>query len=261
MKKIFSFTIMILLINLNLPIYSQNKFVDNSFEKVQKLGTLKVCSQAGFIPFEMKDNKGNWKGFDVDIMTEFAKQNSIKLQLIDTTLDGLIPALMTGKCDMIASGLTITEERKKAVLFSKPVFTVIVSAALLNTAENRSKYKTFLDIDSKGTKIATHTGSAATLYLKTILKNANHLQFDTESDEVNAVVQKRTNVFVEDNVFIAQASKEMKIDFYTLLSEEKGDLAMAVRKKDNQLVEKFNDFLDKLKKNGQYDSIKKNYFN
>lgn len=261
MKQLFKFCFFSFLMCFSSFLLAQEKSGEDSFNKILKTGVLKVCSQAGFIPFEMKDNKGNWKGFDVDIMSEFTKQNSLKLQLIDTTLDGLIPALMTGKCDLIASGLTITDERKKAVLFSKPVFIVTVTAALLDTPENRLKYKKFADIDSKDTKIATHTGSAATLYLKSILKRATHLQFDTESDEVNAVVQKRTNVFVEDNVFIAQASKEMKLDFYTLLSDEKGGLAMASRKKDIQLIEKFNEFLDKLKKSGQYEVIKKNYFN
>lgn len=234
---------------------------DTSFEKIQKSGVLKVCSQAGFIPFEMKDNKGNWKGFDVDIMQEFSKKHKLKLVMLDTTLDGLIPSLLTGKCDFIASGLTITEERQKAVLFSKPVYQVIISAALLGTPENKEKYKKFSDLDTKGTTIATHTGSAATLFLKGYLKNAAHLQFDTESDEVNAVVQKRTQAFVEDNVFIAHAKKEMKIDFYTLFSDEKGELAMAARKKDIQLIEKFNDFLDQIAKNGQYEAIKKKYFN
>lgn len=239
--------------------FSQEK--DMSFARIQKQGVLKVCSQAGFIPFEVKDNKGNWKGFDVDIMKEFAKKSGLKLNMIDTTLDGLIPSLLTGKCDLIASGLTITEDRQKAVLFSKPVYTVLISAALLNTPENKEKYKKFSDLDTKETKIATHTGSAATLFLKGYLKKAIHLQFDSESDEVNAVVQKRTDAFVEDNVFIAQAKKEMKIDFYTIYSEEKGDLAMATRKKDIQLMEKFNDFLDQIQKNGQYEAIKKNYFN
>ena len=260
MKKIMNSLFPILSLALVSSVFARENNDDDSFIRVQKLGVLRVCSQAGFIPFEMKDNKGNWKGFDVDIMTEFTKQNSLKLQMIDTTMDGLIPALITGKCDLIASGLTITDERKKAVLFSKPVYTVVVSAALLDTPVNRLKYKSFSDIDSKGTKIATHTGSAATLYLKSSIKKATHLQFDSESDEVNALVQKRANVFVEDDVFISQASKEMKIEFYTLASNEKGDLAMATRKKDILLMQKFNEFLDKIKKNGQYETIKKNYF-
>ncbi|APJ02959.1 substrate-binding periplasmic protein [Silvanigrella aquatica] len=233
---------------------------NDSFIRIKQLGSLKVCSQAGFIPFEMKDNKGNWKGFDVEIMAAFAKQNSLKLEMIDTSMDGLIPALITGKCDMIASGLTITEERKKVIQFSDPVYTVVVSAALLDTHENRSKYKSFEDIDTKGTKVASHTGTAATLYIKSKMNQATHLQFDSQSDELNSVVQKRVQAFVEDDVFINQASKEMKIKFYTLFSNEKGDLAMATRKKDIELRDKFNEFLGEIKKNGQYEAIRKNYF-
>jgi polar amino acid transport system substrate-binding protein len=260
MKKIIHSLFFILPFTLISSIFAQQRNNDNSFKRIQKSGTLRVCSQAGFIPFEMKDNKGNWKGFDIDIMSEFSKFLSLELKMIDTTMDGLIPALITGKCDLVASGLTITKERQKAILFSKPVYTVVVTAAFLDTPDNRKKYKSFSDIDVKDTKIATHTGSAATLFLKSSIKNAAHLQFDTESDEVNAVIQKRANVFVEDDVFISQVSKEMKIKFYTLFSDEKGNLAMATRKKDILLMEKFNEFLDKIKKNGQYESIKKNYF-
>ncbi|WP_186645559.1 transporter substrate-binding domain-containing protein [Fluviispira vulneris] len=234
---------------------------DNSFLNVQKKGEIRVCSQAGFIPFEMKDKLGEWKGFDVDIMRKFAEFHSLKLTMLDTTLDGLIPALMTNKCDMIASGLTITEKRAKAVLFSKPVFKVKITAALLDTPENREKFKNFSDIDNSNVKIASHTGSAATLYLRKTIKSANHLQFDSESAEVDALVQKRAHVFVDDNVFIDQASKEMNIKFYTLDSKQEGDLAIAARKNDVALIEKFNNFLEMIDKNGQYEKIKKVYFN
>ena len=180
--------------------------------------------------------------------------------MIDTSLDGLIPALITNKCDLIASGLTATVERQKAVLFSKPVYTVVIAAALLNTAENKAKYKKFSDLDVKGITIASHTGSAATLYLNNVIKNAVLLQYATEMDEMNAVDQKKAIAFVEDNVFISQAEKEKNMKYYTLLSNEKGELAMASRKKDIQLIEKFNSFLDKIKKNGQYETIRKKYF-
>ncbi|BBH52166.1 transporter substrate-binding domain-containing protein [Fluviispira sanaruensis] len=234
---------------------------DNSFLNIQKKGEIRVCSQAGFIPFEMKDKLGEWKGFDVDIMRKFAELHSVKLTMLDTTLDGLIPALMTNKCDLIASGLTVTEKRAKAVLFSKPVFKVKITAAFLDTAENRVKFKNFSDIDKSGIKIASHTGSAATLYLRKTIKNANHLQFDSESAEVDALKQKRAHVFVDDNVFIEQASKEMNIKFYTLDSQQEGDLAIAARKNDVALIEKFNNFLEMIDKNGQYEKIKKVYFN
>lgn len=259
LKKLRVITVVFLYL-LSPKIYSKENNIENSFDQIKELGVLKVCSQAGFIPFEMKDNKGNWKGFDIDIMTEFTKQNDLKLQMLDTAMDALIPSLITKKCDFIASGLTITEDRKKAVLFSNPIYNVVITAALINTEENKEKYKKFSDIDVVGTKIASHTGSASTLFLKTFIKKATHLQFDSESDEVNALLQKRVNVFVDDDILIKQVANEMKINFYTLSSDGKGELAMASRKKDYQLMQKFNEFLDKIKKNGQYDSIKRNYF-
>ncbi len=241
-------------------VFAKEVLQDKSFDKILQQGTLRVCSQAGFIPFEMKDNKGNWKGFDIDLIQAFANFYSLKIQMLDTNLDGLIPALTTGKCDLIASGLTITEKRKQAVLFSQPVYTVVIEGALLDTPENRLKYKKFNDIDTLETRVASHTGSAASLYLKDFLKYATSLQFDSQSTEIDAVLQKKAQVFVEDNVFIAQVSKEKNLKFYTIASQQVGDLAMAARKKDKQIIEKFNKFLLRIQNNGEYDLIRKAYF-
>ncbi len=232
----------------------------NSLESIKKLGVLTVCSQAGFIPFEYKNNKGEWQGFDVDLMKAFSKYLGVKLQMIDTKMEGLIPSLQTGKCDFIASGLTITEERKNAVLFSKPVHFATISAALLDNPENRKKYKIFSDIDKEGIKIASHTGSAATLFLKDYIKNANHLQFDTLSDQVSALIQKKVETFVDDDIFIREVSKEMKTKFYTIISNNQGYIAMAARKEDDHLINKFNKFLDHFEKSDEYKLLKEFYF-
>lgn len=89
-----------------------NKDEDSSLERIQKEKILKVCSDAGFLPFEMKTQKGDWIGFDVDMMTEFSKSISVELKMVQIAFDGIIPALLTKKCDMIAAGLTVTPERK-----------------------------------------------------------------------------------------------------------------------------------------------------
>lgn len=234
------------------------RFSSASSEQIGK--NLTVCSESGFIPFEMKDNAGNWTGFDIDLIKKFADDNNLNLVMIDVSLDGIIPALTTKKCDLIASGLTMTEERAKFVLFSKPVYSVVISAAFLNSEETKNKFKQFNDIDKPNIKIASQTGSAASNFLKKIITKATLMQYSTENDELNALLQKRADLLVEDNVFISQVEKKLNKQFYVLASTEKGDLAFAARKEDATLIAKLNSFIDKIMKDGTYRTVKEKYF-
>ena len=76
----------------------------------------------GYMPFEMTDKKGNIVGFDVDLAKEMAKAMGVKLKIVNTDYDGIIPALMTDKIDIIG-----TIDRTGTIISFKPddtVFTV-----------------------------------------------------------------------------------------------------------------------------------------
>lgn len=73
------------------------------------------------LPFAtIKD--GRFAGFDIEIMERFARSLNMGLSIQDITFSGLISALASGKVDIIASCITVTEERKKQVDFSDPYF-------------------------------------------------------------------------------------------------------------------------------------------
>ena len=86
-------------------------------ESILKAGKLRVGMEAGYMPFEMRDKKGNIVGFDVDMATEMANAMGVELELVNTAWDGIIPSLITDKFDIIMSGMTITQERNLKVNF------------------------------------------------------------------------------------------------------------------------------------------------
>jgi polar amino acid transport system substrate-binding protein len=75
-------------------------------------------------PFSMMDEKGNPTGFDVESIEWIAKDQGFKVTFIPTAWDGIIPALQAKKIDMVYSGMTITDERKEKVNFSRPYWVV-----------------------------------------------------------------------------------------------------------------------------------------
>jgi polar amino acid transport system substrate-binding protein len=77
------------------------------------------------------DASQNVIGFDIEIASRVAQKLDMKLEVIDMEFGSLIPALLSGKVDMIAACITVTDERAKKILFSEHYYTGGI-AALVN---------------------------------------------------------------------------------------------------------------------------------
>ncbi|NTW50964.1 MAG: transporter substrate-binding domain-containing protein [Chlorobiaceae bacterium] len=84
---------------------------------VLRLGTASVTE-----PFSFVDGSGEVVGYDIELAKHIANKAGKRLEVVNMDFGGMIPALMSGKVDMIAACITITEERKKQVLFSDPYY-------------------------------------------------------------------------------------------------------------------------------------------
>ena len=103
----------------------------STLEQIMKRGELRVGFESGYVPFEMTNKKGEFIGFDMDFGRRLAKSMGVKFVPINTAWDGIIPALMTGKFDIIMGGMTITQERNLKVNFAEP-YIVVGQTILLN---------------------------------------------------------------------------------------------------------------------------------
>ena len=73
--------------------------------------TIRIGSDATYPPFESIDASGKFVGFDIDIMNAICDELKVKCEYINQDFDGIIPALVAGKFDVIDSSISITEER------------------------------------------------------------------------------------------------------------------------------------------------------
>lgn len=89
-----------------------------------KRGTLRVGMDPTYMPFQMTNKRGEIIGFEVDILKAMAKSMGVKFEPVSTAYDGIIPALLTDKFDMIGSGMTLTQERNLRLNFSEPFIVV-----------------------------------------------------------------------------------------------------------------------------------------
>jgi polar amino acid transport system substrate-binding protein len=228
-------------------------------DEVKSSGVLKIGLEPGFLPFEMKLPSGAWEGFDVEMMTAFAKELGVSVEFIDTKWDGIIPALMAQKFDVIVSGMTITEERKQAVAFSTPYYDAGLQA--LYSANTTATYATLADLDKTGLKIAVKQGTTGDIYSKKTFKNATLVQLESEADAANSVRLGKVDAFIYDKPFLSlfaslNSDKVRLMD--GLLSTEQ--FGVAARKKDQDLLDAFNTFLQKWKESGSYDKAIEKHF-
>ena len=85
---------------------SQNLAKQSTVEQIIKRGVLRVGFST-FIPWAMKNKEGKFVGFETDVATKLAKDMGVKLELVPTKWSGIIPALLTGKFDVIIGGMGI----------------------------------------------------------------------------------------------------------------------------------------------------------
>lgn len=129
MKRILS----ALLAVMTLTMASVSTAADKSaLVEVKERGTLRV-GLSTFVPWAMRDKQGELVGFEVDVARRLAKDAGLKVEFIPTAWDGIIPALLAGKFDVIIGGLSITPERNMSVLFTSHMLTLGYNLLLIRS--------------------------------------------------------------------------------------------------------------------------------
>ncbi len=236
-----------------------NLWKNSTLNKVLQRGELRVGMEPGYMPFEMKDKKGNIIGFDVDIAKAMAKAMGVKLKLVPTAWDGIIAALLTDKFDIIMSGMTITQERNLKINFANPY----ISVGQTIIAQKKHAGKTWKDLDKPEYTIVTKLGVTGEIATRKMFKQAKIRTFETEADGTQEVLNGKADAFVYDkpynSIFFAQKSATGKIVHLDKdLTYE--PLGWAIRKGDPDFTNWLNNFLNQAKNDGLYNKIYKKWF-
>jgi polar amino acid transport system substrate-binding protein len=236
-----------------------NLWKKSTLNQVVNRGELRVCLEPGYVPFEMRDKHGRIIGFDVDIARKMAKDMGVRLKLVPTAWDGIIPALMTGKCDIIISGMTITQKRNLKVAFSNPYF-LVGQTLLVN--KKHAGIKSYKDLDKPGIVITTKLGTTGEIAARKLFKHATIKTFDSESAAVQEVLNNRADAFIYDKpyneLFMAGKGKGRLIFLKQDLTYE--PLGFAVNHGDPDFLNWLNNFLRQIKHDGTYEKFYNRWF-
>lgn len=155
----------------------QDIAASSTIESVKKKGVLKVGMDI-FQPWAMKDKNGNLIGFEIDVATRLAADMGVKVEFVPTAWSGIIPALLTGKFDVIIGGMGITAQRALQVNFSNPYdYSGMSIVAHKGLAAGFNSLESFNRPD---VQIAVKLGTTAVAAAKKYLPKATLREFDNE---------------------------------------------------------------------------------
>jgi polar amino acid transport system substrate-binding protein len=169
------------------------KSTPSTMDRVLKRGVLKV-GMSTFVPWAMKDKTGKLIGFEIDVARRLAEDVGVDIQFIPTKWSGIIPALITGKFDVIIGGMGIVPKRNLKVNFSIPYdYTGMSMVAHLQKAPGFNKVE---DFNKPGIVIAARLGSTAVTAARKYIPKAELRLFDDESQAYQELVNGRAHAVV-----------------------------------------------------------------
>jgi polar amino acid transport system substrate-binding protein len=227
----------------------------STVEDIIKRGELRVGFEAGYLPFEMADKKGNFIGFDIDVAKEMAKAMGVKFVPVNTAWDGIIPALITKKFDIIISGMTITQERNLKVNFADPY--IIIGQTILLNKKHEGVVTSYKDLNDPKYTVTSKLGTTGEQAIKRLLPKANYKSFEVESEAALEVLTGKADATIYDLPFCVVFMAQQGEGKLTFLDEPftYEPLAWAIRKGDPDFMNWLNHFLRQLKNDGRYDRI------
>ena len=162
-------------------------------EQVIQRGVLRV-GMSTFVPWAMKDKTGKLIGFEIDVATRLAEDMGVKVEFVPTKWSGIIPALLTGKFDVIIGGMGILPSRNLKVNFTEPYdYTGMSMVASKKMAAGMMGLAAF---NAPDVIIAARLGSTAVTAAKKYLPKAEIRMFDDEAQAYQEVINGRAHAVV-----------------------------------------------------------------
>lgn len=218
-----------------------------------------VGTDAAYAPFESQNEKGEIVGLTVDVVTAVAAKAGIEVKFVNTPWEGIFNALAQGDRDMLASSITITDERKQTMDFTNPYF----DAYQLIAVKATSKVAKFDDL--KKLKVGVQTGTTGDEAVTKLLgKNSTNIKrFESTPLALKELEAGGVDAVVADNgVVVNYVTNNPDAKFKTVSDKAFApeQYGFAVKKGNTELLEKLNKGLADIKADGTYDKIYAKYF-
>lgn len=220
---------------------------------IVKRGELRVAVQSGAAPYAFVDKNGNHTGSMVEFTREMAKRMGVKLKILDFDWDGLIPALLSGKADILAADMTPTLKRALKITFADPWY--YVQPCIFT--KTGASYQVLEDVNKPSVTVGVLLGSTGETIAKKFLPNAKLKTYKGGGRMiVQALLAGHVDAGVNDDLAVLTVLPDFPPNSLRLLDKRLGKgkdpLAFAVRQESVNLWQWINLYFKTIRADGTY---------
>jgi len=223
-----------------------------TLDDIAQRGVLRVACQTQGPPFSFIDKKGNRTGSSVELCRLMAKEMGVKVKFLSYDWDGLIPALLSKKADMLAADMTPTLKRAMKIAFSTPF---MYTGSVVFTKMN-SPFKSIEDCKKAGVTIAVLLGSTGENDARKAFPRAKLKSYKGGGPLlIDAVLKGHADIGVNDRSAVTGQASNFPPNSVRILPGQlsKSPLSFAVRYDSQDLLEWINLFFLQIKLDGRLD--------
>ncbi|PJR16151.1 transporter substrate-binding domain-containing protein [Sinorhizobium meliloti] len=218
---------------------------------------LKVGSDTTSPPMESVDPAtGQIVGFDIDVVNAICAKINCQAEFVTTGWDGIFAALDQSDFDLVASGVSITEERKKAMDFSDPY--IVNSQAVLMRVEDQGV--SLEDFKSKGKKLSAQANTTDAQVAEGVVGKENVVAYDSFSAAIIALKNKDVDGVVINGANAAAYEREFVGELVVAIRDLESDPLGLVFRKGDANVAAFNEGLKMIRDDGTLDQLVNKYW-
>jgi polar amino acid transport system substrate-binding protein len=211
-------------------------------EVIKKRGAIKV-GLSTFIPWAMRGKNGQLIGYEIDVATRLAEDMGVKAEFVPTAWDGIIPALLTGKFDIIIGGMSITPERNLTVNFTMPYANS--GTHMVAHKELAAGFSTLEDFNKPEVVLTARRGATPATAAKRLLPKAMLRQFDEDALALQEVLNGKAHAFITSTPTPAFEALKHPGTLFLPIAEPfvQGAEGFALRKGDPDALNFFNNWV------------------
>lgn len=215
---------------------------ESTVEQIQRKGVLRVGMDT-FVPWAMRDKTGQLIGFEIDVATRLAADMGVKVEFVPTKWSGIIPALLTGKFDVIIGGMGIIPSRNLKVNFTDPYD--YSGMSLVANQKLAAGFETLADFNRPEVVLAVKLGSTSVMAARKYMPQATLRQFDGEAQIYQEVLNGKAHAAVANAPTPAFQAIEHPDTLFLPIKETftKEPIGFAVRKGDPDTLNYFNNWI------------------
>jgi polar amino acid transport system substrate-binding protein len=221
---------------------------ESTIEQVVRRGVLRVGFST-FVPWAMKDKTGKFVGFEIDVASRLARDTGVEVEFIPSKWEGIIPALLTGKFDVVVGGMSIRPDRNLKVNFTIPYDysgqTICAHRVLAKG------FRTVEDFNKPNVTVGARLGSTSVLAIKKHLYRAKIRLFDEEAQAYQELLNGNIYAVVASLPMPAYQAIKYPDKLFAISDPFTRELiGFAVRKGDHDTLNYFNNWIRGVKSEG-----------